>query len=122
MNWEYKEYQPEARLNDYIDCIWKENYFSSSANQSRKHPIFPDLSIELLFTQSNIIRNNYVQRSTDIQKSQLSGLRTRVQTFKTDNSAVIAVRIKPEALYMFVDHAIDEITDYTLEAKLAFGF
>lgn len=106
MNWSYTEVRPSQALKRFVDCFWYENY---SLDREMTHHVVPDNSIELIFTDSPIIRELSEDGVSVSLKSQLSGLKTKYQKVETKSSPIIALRFKPNGLFPFIKEDVSEL-------------
>lgn len=120
MNWNYQEIQPIHPLNQYIECVWTEN-FSDINPSSLPHHIVPDNSIELIFTDSIIIRSSPFIQENRKMKSHLTGLKSKYQKVIVERSPLIGVRFKPNGLYPFSKLDLKETIDTFLSPEICFG-
>tara|TARA_B100001115_G_scaffold185030_1_gene190848 strand:- start:8704 stop:9495 length:792 start_codon:yes stop_codon:yes gene_type:complete len=113
MTWHFREYKAEGLLAEYIDCFWSENYMDRC--ESKQLMIFPDNTVELIFSENPFIRNG--QRYL----SHLSGLKTQSQMVAVERSPLVAVRFKPYGLKPFINCASQELLNGSFAPEEVFG-
>jgi AraC-like DNA-binding protein len=121
MNWNYSEYKLGRELSKVIDCVWFENYFDQPENVGATQSIFPDLSVELIFSESSIERLGFERNESVSLRCHLSGLKTKPQKVKVERSSSLGVRIKPSALYLFSEITPVNTIDNSIETNLIFS-
>ena len=120
MNWEYTERKATGQLGEWIDCIWKDDFFNKCENQGNLHKIFPDNSVELIISTSTMHRKTEAHEEAIIV-NHISGLRTKPQEITRSESALLGIRMKPEMLYLFSDIPIHETVDKAINLHDIFG-
>ncbi|KPM47660.1 helix-turn-helix domain-containing protein [Jiulongibacter sediminis] len=120
MNWEYHEIKPPEHLAEYIDCIWWENYAEIHPEKG-KHLLVPDLSIELIFTPSVMVRYLPGTGEYKRKKTQLAGLRTTPQVCSVQESPVIGIRFKVSRFYRLSLIKMSETINNCLHPTICFG-
>lgn len=120
MNWDYHEIKPKSSLTDYIDCIWWENY-SQIHPKNQSHLLVPDLSIELIFTTTEISRVIPGKKQPKERKSQLAGLRTTPQLCSVRESPLICIRFKPKTFYRLCRSVVAATINSNLPPAFCFG-
>lgn len=118
MEWNYQEYKLEGAAAEVIDCVWQEDYFNKADEALKEQCIFPDHSIELIFSELNFQRTLPFQSKSIQVKSHLSGLKTMSQMVKVESSPLLGIRIKPEALYLLMEETPACIIDNSADAQL----
>lgn len=113
MTWQIREHKPSGILSEYLDCYWSENYVHGKGQKQLR--VFPDNTIELIFSEEPIIRNGLRYYS------HISGLKTKSQLVSLKQSPLIAVRFKPYGLFPFIKGKPEELLNQNLAAEAVFG-
>jgi AraC-like DNA-binding protein len=121
MKWSYNEHRLSGASSNFIDCVWTEDYTNLPQNQGKQHLIFPDLSVELIFTKHLIKRSHPTGNESYQLSSHLTGLKTKPQYFEKESGSCLGVRIKPEALYLFAEISLKDSIDQAINISDAFN-
>jgi AraC-like DNA-binding protein len=114
MDWQYHEVKPSLVLQDYIDCIWWEDFFDSQP-QKQQHLVVPDNSIELIFTENPILRKDLHTETENSNSSHLCGLKTKPQHCSLQKSPLLGIRFKPKGFYLLAGLKLAESIDKSID-------
>ncbi len=118
----YQELPPPAELAGYVDACW---FYEPDLDESQVDILIPEGVVDLIFNFGDAYFREPVDQKDAgswIAGDVIAGQRSRL--FRVEwpkNTSLFALRIKPEAAYLFVDRPMHEITDATLPmAETAF--
>lgn len=116
----YREYLPNKHFQKYIKSIWfleidKNEEFSESL-------VVPDNTIELVFSNTPITRENNRTGKKQIMYTQLAGLKSTPQKLSLEPGCNTAgIRFKPYGLAKFANIDLSDTVDLTVDPIDIFG-
>tara|TARA_R110000868_G_scaffold304437_9_gene565117 strand:+ start:27237 stop:28052 length:816 start_codon:yes stop_codon:yes gene_type:complete len=115
----FREYKLAEPLQNYIECVWFEDFTQLEENSGRTHLVVPDNTVELVLT------NNSFERSSNEKKikirSHLTGLKTKPQQVKVVGKPLLSIRFKPHGIYPFINENVIDTVNESINAELLFG-